>query len=431
MAVFTAEQKVARARMSLMGHRVWCLYSGLLMIGKLSVVDSMPDVAPGVKAGARTNGRDIELDRGFVDSLTDEELRALILHENEHKALRQLTTYDFLAKDKNSALVLNMAMDYVVNARILDGDGGEGFIKLPQGGLYDPKYAGMSTKQVFDILMQGQKDKDLNGDGEGEGGGEKNPGNGKPKAGNGPQGFDEHDMQGAQELTAEEKEELKQDIDRAIRQGGMLAGKMGGGAKNMLDDVLESQIRWQEILAEFIKSVTKGRDNSSWARINRRWISQGMYLPSSISETVGGLLIAGDASGSTWSGNQLAGFLGEAKAIIEDVQPEFVDFIWWDTKVTKTFHFTSEDYPTMIEKIKAIEGGGGTTPSCIHTWIKKQEPKKAYVAAIVLSDGLVGSDWGKWDDVGENGGELPVLWCVNTKGLVSPVGQTLFIEDGQ
>jgi predicted metal-dependent peptidase len=408
------------------------------MIGGLKVVDGMK-MPNGQPASARTNGRDIELDRAFVDSLTDEELRGLLLHENEHKALRQIEVYGHLAKDKNTHATLNQAMDYVANARIMAGDNGEGFIKLPQGGLYDLKYGGMSTKQVFDILMQGKKDKDQDGDGDGEGDGDgdgegdgqKKPGKGKPKAGNGQQGFDDHDVEGAQQLTAEEREELKQDIDKAIRQGGLLAGQMGGGNKNMLDDVLESQIRWQEILAEFIKSVTKGRDNSSWARINRRWISSGMYLPSSISKTVGGLLIAGDASGSTWSGNQLAGFLGEAKAIIEDVQPDFVDFVWWDTNVTKTFHFTPEEYPTMIEKIKAIEGGGGTAPSCIHKWIKKQEPKKEYVAAIVLSDGQVGSDWGKWDDVGEGGGELPVLWCVNTKGLTSPVGQTLFIEDGQ
>ena len=432
MAEFTAEQKLARARMALMAHRVWCLYSGLLMIGDLKIVEK-GRMVHGQEAAATTNGRDIEFTRAFVDSMSPEELRAVLLHENEHKALRQITTYDFLAKDENSAYVLNQAMDYVANARIVNGDAGEGFIKLPKGGFYDPKYEGMGTKQVFDLLMQGQKQKDKDdGEDDGDGEGENPPqkGKGKPKPGDGQEGFDHHDMEGAQELTAEEKEELKQDIDKAIRQGGLLAGQMGGANKNMLEDVLESQIRWQEILAEFIKSVTRGRDNSSWAKINRRWISQGMYLPSTISETVGGLLIAGDASGSTWSGDQLAGFLGEAKAIIEDVQPDFVDFIWWDTKVTKTFHFTPEDYPTMIEKIKAIEGGGGTAPSCIHAWIKKQEPAKEYVAAIVLSDGQVGSDWGKWDDVGEGGGELPVLFCVNTKGITSPVGQTLFIEGG-
>lgn len=417
MASFTAEQKIARARMALMNHPTWSLYAGILMIGSLKVVEE------GVTAA--TNGRDVIFGHAFVDSLADPELRFVLLHENEHKALRQITTYDFLCKiDKP---LTNQAMDHVVNLRLTAGDAGEGFITLPKGVLCDPKFSGMSTKQVFDILRAQKQQQDPEQGGKGKKGQKGDPQSGE--------GFDEHDFEGGQEMSAEEQEELKKDIDRAIRQGGLLAGQLGSKNKNMLDDVLTSQIRWQEILAEFIKSVTKGRDNSSWSKINRRWVSQGIYLPSSISETVGGLLIAGDASGSTWSGNQLAGFLGEAKAIIEDVMPEFVDFMWWDTSVQKVWHFLPEDYPTMMDQIKQIEGGGGTSPSCITNWIRAQaqEPasKREYVAAIVLSDGQVGNDWGGWRGCGVDGGDLPVLWCINTKGITSPVGQTLYIEDCQ
>jgi len=243
------------------------------------------------------------------------------------------------------------------------------------------------------------------------------------------QGFDEHQVDGAQALTQEEKETLKAEIDAAIRQGGLLAGKLGGKSSKLLDDVLESQIRWQEILAEFVKSFTKGRDDGTWSRMNRRFIGQGLYLPGTISERVGGLGIFGDASGSTWSGNQLGGFLGETIAICNECQPEFVDFVWWDTEVQVVHTFTPDTYGTMIEVIKNIQGGGGTSPSCVTDWIKKQSPKREYVAAIMLSDGQVGSDWGKWDDVGIDGGALPVLWCLNTKSITSPVGQTLYIEE--
>lgn len=398
MATYTTAQRLARGRMSIMSHQSWCLYSGILMIGKLEVVDKpMPFTAC-------TNGRDVLVGDAFAQSLTDAELRFLLLHENEHKALRQLTTYAFLMK-KDSELC-KIAMDYVVNLRIMDGDDNEGFIKLIDGACYDVKYRGWSTKQVFDDLMQQKKD---GGSGKGKG------------------SIDEHDIEGAEALTQEEKDELKKGIEQAIRQGGLLAGKNGVGSKNRLGDVLESQIRWQEILAEFIKSVTKGRDGSSWSRINRRWVSSGMYLPSTVSETIGGLLIAGDASGSTWSGNQLAGFLGEAKAIIEDVVPDFVDFMWWDTKVQVVHHFVPEDYPTMVEKIKDIVGGGGTAPSCITDWIKKQNPKLDYVAAVVLTDGQVGRDWGDWTGAAE----MPVLFCVNTKGITAPIGQTLHIAEAE
>lgn len=414
MATYTVLQRLQRGRMALMSHQSWCLYSGILMMGEFGVRKDIPT--------ACTNGRDVWFGEQFVSTLTDAEIRFLILHECEHKALRQLTTYAFLSK--KDPKLCNIAMDHVVNLRIMDGDDGEGFIKLIDGACYDTKYRGWSTKQVFDDLMQngGGSGK---GKGKGKGAPDQGQGDGNPTAGDEQGSMDEHDIEGAEALTQEEKDELKKDIEQAIRQGGLLAGKNGGGSKNRLDDVLESQIRWQEILAEFIKSVTKGRDSSSWSRINRRWVSSGMYLPSTVSETIGGLLLAGDASGSTWSGNQLAGFLGEAKAIIEDVVPDFVDFMWWDTKVQVVHHFVPEDYPTMIEKIKEIVGGGGTAPSCITDWIKEQKPKLDYVAAVVLTDGQVGNDWGDWTGAAE----MPVLFCVNTKGITAPIGQTLYIAE--
>ena len=398
---FNAMQRLSRARMAIMSHKTWCLYTGLLMIGKLELKEKVPT--------AVTNGRDVFFGEKFVEELTDPELRFVLLHENEHKALRQLSTYKFLW-DENPRLA-NAAADFVVNIRLQDGDDGEGFIVMPKVGLIDPKYRGWHTKQVFDDLKQQQKDK------------QGQPQCGSPEGGEGTSGFDEHDVEGANELTQEEKDNLKQEIESAVRQGGLLAGKMGGDKNKMLDDILESQIRWQEILAEFVKSVTKGRDNASWAKVNRRWVSSGLYLPSTVSETVGSLLVGIDASGSTWSGNQLEGFVGELIAIANDCVPESIDVVWWDTNVNSVQSYKPEEYDTMKLSLE-IKGGGGTSPSCVTDWIENDGAgtRREYVAAIMLSDGQVGKDWGNW-------GNLPVLWCLNTKGITSPVGQTLYIEE--
>ena len=421
MATYSAMQRLQQGRMALMSHKTWCLYSGLLMMGKFELGAGIPT--------AGTNGRDCFFGEEFVLQQTPEQLRFLILHENEHKALRQISTYAFILKlypqysEASIHKILNCAMDFVVNIRLLDGDNDEGFIALPEGGCYDVKYRGWSTKQVFDDLL---KRAESNRKSEGQGGSSSGE---LDTSGLGGEPIDEHDYEGGEAMSDEEKEQLKEDIDAAIRQGGMLVGKLAGNSSKLLDDVLESQIRWQEILAEFVKSATKGRDNSSWAKINRRWVSSGMYLPSAVSEIIGGLLIGGDASGSTWSGNQLAGFLGEAQAIVADCQPEFVDFVWWDTEVQVVYRFKPEEYGTMVDTIKEIKGGGGTRPSCLTDWVLKQEPLSDYVACIMLSDGLVGNDWGDWDGLGVGGAALPVLWCLNTKGITSPTGQTLHIED--
>lgn len=196
-----------------------------------------------------------------------------------------------------------------------------------------------------------------------------------------------------------------------------MAGRNKGTASRHLEDILDSQVRWQEQLAEFIKSVTRGRDDSSWARINRRYVSQGLYLPSTVSAQIGRLMVGIDASGSTWTGRQLEGFVAELIAIAEECQPEAIDVVWWDTRVQAVQTFTPETYHTMRETLQ-IKGGGGTRPSCVTDWMREQ--KHEYVAGIMLSDGCVGSDWGTWS--------VPVLWCLNSKRSTSPVGQTLYTE---
>lgn len=400
MTTYTPQQRLSRTRMALMSHKTWCLYSGLLMLGKLEIKQGL--------SSAETNGRDVYFGEEFVGNLTEGELRFVLLHENEHKALRQMQTYKFLW-DKDAQLT-NMAADYVVNIRLRDADAGEGFIKMPKMGLIDEKYRGWTTKQVYDDLEKQAEERSRGG-----GSGHVPTGQGSPVE----QGFDEHDFEGAEALSDEEKETLKKEIETAIRQGGLLAGKMGGNSSRMLDDVLESQIRWQEILAEFVKSVTKGRDNSSWSRVNRRWVGSGLYLPSSVSETVGSLLVGIDASGSTWTGTQLEGFVAELAGICRDCVPESVDVVWWDTKVQGVQSFKPEQYDTMKADLR-IQGGGGTSPSCVTDWLREQ--KKDYTAAIMLSDGLVGGDWGDW-------GALPVLWCLNCRDIIAPMGQTLYIEE--
>ena len=108
--------------------------AGVLMIGKKTVVDGLPT--------ARTNGRDEEYGREFVDKLTDPELRFLVLHENYHKMYRHLTTWKHL-HDKNHRKA-NVACDYVINIKLTDTNAGKAkWISMPEGGLLDEQYRGM------------------------------------------------------------------------------------------------------------------------------------------------------------------------------------------------------------------------------------------------------------------------------------------------
>src|SRR5512137_1458564 len=84
----TAEQRLERAIVEIMHNDRYIALAGILMIGKREVVDNLPTAA--------TNGRDEFYGRKFVESLSDAELRFLVLHECYHKLYRHLLTWRHL-----------------------------------------------------------------------------------------------------------------------------------------------------------------------------------------------------------------------------------------------------------------------------------------------------------------------------------------------
>ena len=95
----TAEQRLTKATTAIMNHPQHVALAGVLMIGTKSVREDIPT--------ASTNGQDEYYGRAFVDSLTDAELRFLMLHECYHKLFKHLTTWGHLY-EKNAQLA-NMA----------------------------------------------------------------------------------------------------------------------------------------------------------------------------------------------------------------------------------------------------------------------------------------------------------------------------------
>ena len=423
------ERKVQKAKITLMRDPKFALWSGILMVGRTSVVDNMPT--------ACTNGRDEKYGRKFVASLKEPELNFVVLHENLHKAFRHLTTWKKL-HDENHALA-NQACDYVINLKLKDIDPSEKTIAMPRFqdgemkgkpmGLVDERFRGMNAKQVFDILKQEQKDK--GGEGEGnpcddgdpsdqEGGTSRGKGQGQGAG----QGFDDHDWDGAKEMTEAEKKDLEREIDQAIRQGVMAHQKIAGTGAGDLDrdllDLLEPKVNWREMLREFVKSTCHAKDTSSWRKVNRRFLSTGTYMPSLIGEKVGHLVLAVDTSGSVGQ-EELSGFLTEVRGIAEEVKPSQVDLIYWDSRVASHEEYTENMVSDIINSTKP-RGGGGTSPSCVSEYLKEKaiEPE----CIIVLTDGYVGGDWG-------NNWTAPVMWAIvgGDKDCVAGNGKTIHVND--
>jgi predicted metal-dependent peptidase len=394
MTKLTAEQRVQKSHVALMNDPKYCLYSGIFMLGKTEVSDTIPT--------ACTDGRNTYYGRKFVDKLKDSDLKGLILHENLHKAFRHTTVWKHLYK-LNPQLA-NMACDYVINLMIHDSDPQGTSVTLPEGGCLDEKYRGMDAGTVFKLLQQEQQQGGKNGKGDGSGDSQSEGG----------QGFDEHDWEGADEMSEDEKQQLAR--DQALRQGALLAGKMAGNVPREISEAMEAKVNWREVLRDFVNSICADKDNSTWRRPNRRWVDQNVYMPSAIGEAVGRIVVGIDTSGSIGQA-EIGQFLGELLSICNHVQPEAIDLLYWDTDVAGHEVYNRGDYEALMSSTKPA-GGGGTDPACVPKYIanKKLEPE----CVIMLTDGYV-SSWGKW--------KHPVFWGITSKGISADNGVSVYVGD--
>ena len=386
----TEEQRLTKAVVSIMGNPKYTALAGVLMIGNRNIVDD-PTIPT-----ACTNGRDEMYGREFVKQLNDAELRFLVLHEVYHKLFRHLTTWLHLYKQ--DAHLANVACDHVINIKIID-DNADGFAAMTgvlEGGCYDRKYVGMDTAQVYNLLREDQEGDD-GGQGEGQGEGQGGDDQGSDSL---QQPFDQHDWESAKELSADEQRDLAREIDEAIRQGALVAGKMGSGGDRDLHELLQPQINWREALREFVTSTCAGSDYSTYSKPNRRYLSSGMYMPSGISEQVGELVVAIDTSGSIGQ-RELSAFLTEVKEICDTVKPDGVRLLYWDTRVCRDEKYDTHELDDIVSSTKP-EGGGGTDVECVTDYIRDNNINAQ--AAIVLTDGHLYGGWGQWG--------MPVLWCI-------------------
>ncbi len=380
----TAEQRLRKAVIDIIGRNEFIALTGVLLIGT-KIVDEK------VKT-ACTNGRDEAYGRKFVDKLSDAEFRFVVLHECYHKMYKHLTTWKHLHDvDHDKA---NRACDYVINLKLANTDAcKEGWIKLPDGVLIDNSFADMDSAKVFKLLQSRPK----GGDGD-----EYNP-------------FDEHKWDEAQEMSEQEQKDLAKEIDNALRQGALLAGKVGTGANRDLGDLLDPKQDWRELLCDFVTTTCAGKDYSTWRRPNRRYVGMDILMPSAISESLGEIVIGIDTSGSIGV-EDLNAFLSEIKGICDTVKPSKVRLLYWDTVVRKQEVYLQDELDGLVNATKPA-GGGGTDATCVPQYLNEHGIKPECV--VMLTDGYVGG-WGQWS--------VPVLWCIlNNKKATADVGKTVHI----
>tara|TARA_R110000822_G_scaffold6164_4_gene25852 strand:- start:22 stop:1122 length:1101 start_codon:yes stop_codon:yes gene_type:complete len=338
---------------------------------------NMPTVLDASIRTAATNGKVIKYNPEFVEGLTDEQVKFLVAHECMHPMLE----HNFRRNNRH-AKKWNQAADYVVNKLLVD----EGIGKFIDGGcLNDTLYnAGKGTSDgIYNLLPEPE-------DGDGDMGGT---------------GQDVEDADGSPAEKEQEAAEWKVKVAQAAQAAKMM-GKMSANMQRLVDEVLQPKVDWRDVLRRFTEKCRT--DTRSWSRPNRRFLAQGMYLPSVSGEALGEVVVAVDCSGSI-SQRQISEFAAEIKALKEDNNPTTVHVVYFDSEVS---HYESYGRDDDLD-IKP-HGGGGTAFSPVFKYIALRDIEP--VACVFLTD-LCCDDFGPAPD-------YPVLW-VSTDAGKAPFGEVV------
>lgn len=387
----TAEQRVERAHVAIMRHEATRAYSSIIMVGNTRIDDTTPT--------AYTNGRDKVYGRAFVDGLTDPELMGLILHESGHVMWQH--GYMWKALWKRNAQLANQAADYVINIDIDKmSKKYPDVIKLPKCGLLDYRFEGMDTQQVFLIL---EKEQEKAGGQGADSAQDANDSHG---------GFDEHDFSGLGEV---ERKELQSEVESAIRQGQMLAGKTGGDTPRAFKELTTPTVDWEEQTRQFMTEQAVGKELSTWRKPNRRWLQYDEIMPSTFSERLRSVAVVYDTSGSI-DAELLSVFSSELVSICNVCRPEQIHLIVCDAKVHSHDVYGEYDYE-KIKQRRDFRGGGGTDMRCALDYINQNGIDPQVV--VVLTDGYT-----PWPVTLKQ----PTLWAITTPHITAPVGTSVHVK---
>ena len=399
----TPEQRVNREITRVLDHPRYAALSGVAQLGEIRVERGVPT--------AYTNFRDIVIGYEFVETLTDEEIRGLFIHELYHPTYMHVPNY--LWMHKIDPKLANMVWDYRINGQIVAENRVDGFAKLPDGALYDSKYDGMLEGEIWKLLYEEQK-------GGGAGGDTASPTDDEGSAGGAGSaeqgGLDEHDVEAFEKLSEEEQRELTNDIQEAIRQGLLAAEKSGKGGNKNLEELVEVVIPWEDILQEWCVDTCSGGEDGTFRVPNRKYMPMDIIRPSRIQDKLNDLVISIDTSGSIQS-REITVFVSVMRSIIETLAINNVHVIYWDTEVRshETYGETAVPLSELVNTTKP-KGGGGTNVTCVPEYIEQNNIQAEGV--VVLTDGHVWGGWGTWT--------MPVLWAVlNNKEANPSVGKKL------
>jgi len=357
---------------------------------------------------AATDGRNFYYNSRFIDLLKPKEVEFLFGHEVLH------CVYDhFGRRGDRDPMLFNVANDYAVNGDLKKHRVGEFITSVPC--LYDSKYEGKSSEEIYDDLYENAEkinlsdliDKLLDDHMDGEGNSDSD------------EDGDEKDGRGKKpKLSAEERQKIRDEIKEAVMAAAAAsdgAGNLPAGVRRIIQDMTAPKMNWRELLRMQLESTIKS--DYTWMRASRRGWHMDAVMPGQRPDELIDVAIGIDASGSI-DERMLRDFLAETQGIMDQFQSYRIHIFTFDTRVYNPAQYNSDNLDTMCDY--EVSGGGGTDFDAIFEYLKQEqiEPKRL----VVFTDGY---PFGSWGD--ENYADT--VWIIHgNTTVVPPWGQYAYYE---
>jgi predicted metal-dependent peptidase len=358
---------------------------------------------------AATDGRNFYYNSRFIKMLRPKEVEFLFGHEVLH------CVYDHFGRRGNrDPQLFNIANDFAVNADLIKHRVGEKITTVPC--LHDPKYDGLSSEEIYDLLYEKADkislgdlldkliDEHLDGDGDSDSDsdGDKE-GKGRPK------------------LSEADRQAIRDEIKEAMLAAAATtdgAGNIPAGVKRLIQELTEPKMNWRELLRMQLESTIKS--DYTWMRASRKGWHMDAVMPGMKLDPMIDIAVALDASGSI-SESMLKDFLGEVQGIMDSFPAYRIHVVTFDTEAYNPAQYNSENLDDICDY--EVTGGGGTDFDCVFNYLKENEiePKRL----VMFTDGY---PFGSWGD--ENYTDT-VFILHGTTTIVPPWGQYAYYEESK
>jgi predicted metal-dependent peptidase len=364
-----AQAKVSRAMTRLVVH--YPFFGSIALTLNVAPSEAIPTMA--------TDGKSILWSPAFVDEISLDEVIGVLAHEVMHVVLKHM-----LRGGNRDPELWNIACDLAINPILKKG----GFT-LPEGGLFDPQYIGMTAEAIYERL---------------------------PKDMQAPAGSNFGEVEDAKVRSEAEAQQMEAAINSRVMMaadGARAVGKLPAEIEAMVSKMRQSQVDWRDVLRRFIGGDQP--DDYSMRRPNRKLFhTSGIVAPSILHAGAGDIVLGVDTSGSVSNG-ELSQFLGEMNAISEDMKPRSITVITCDARVQTVRRYEQGE---VVERIE-VGGRGGTLVSPVFDYIAKHDLP---VDNMVYLTDLEVHDFPEQP-------EYPVLWVASwDDAKPAPWGETTYLK---